>query len=138
MAKKKEVNYIWGTGRRKTSVARVRLIEGSGSIQVNGGKGLKDVDTFFGTEKERQRVRAALKAVGGEKSFDIFARVHGGGYSGQADAISLGISRALLKQTPENEAILRDGKFLTRDSRQVERKKPGQKGARKSFQFSKR
>ena len=138
MAKKKEVNYIWGTGRRKTSVARVRLIEGSGNIQVNGGKGLKDVDAFFGTEKERQRGRAALKAVGGEKSFDIFARVHGGGYSGQADAISLGISRALLKQNPENEAILREGKFLTRDSREVERKKPGQKGARKSFQFSKR
>ncbi|MAM46732.1 MAG: 30S ribosomal protein S9 [Planctomycetes bacterium] len=134
MAKKKEVNYIWGTGRRKTSVARVRLLDGSGSIQVNK----VDVDTFFGTRTQRQRVRAALKAVGGEKSFDIFVRVHGGGYSGQADAISLGIARALLKQNPENEAILREGKFLTRDSREVERKKPGQKGARKSFQFSKR
>ena len=134
MAKKKEVNYIWGTGRRKTSVARVRLLDGSGSIQVNK----VDVDTFFGTRTQRQRVRAALKAVGGEKSFDIFARVHGGGYGGQADAISLGIARALLKQNPENEAVLREGKFLTRDSREVERKKPGQKGARKSFQFSKR
>jgi small subunit ribosomal protein S9 len=134
MAKKKEVNYTWGTGRRKTSIARVRLLEGSGSIQVNK----VDVDTFFGTAKERQRVRAALKAVGGEKSFDIFARVNGGGYSGQADAISLGIARALLKHNPETEAVLREGKFLTRDSRQVERKKPGQKGARKSFQFSKR
>ena len=134
MAKKKEVNYTWGTGRRKTSIARVRLLEGSGSIQVNK----VDVDTFFGTAKERQRVRAALKAGGGEKSFDIFARVNGGGYSGQADAISLGIARALLKHNPETEAVLREGKFLTRDSRQVERKKPGQKGARKSFQFSKR
>jgi small subunit ribosomal protein S9 len=134
MAKKKEVNYIWGTGRRKTAVARVRLLEGSGSIQVNK----KDVNDFFGTEKERQRVRAVLKAVGGEKSFDVLARVDGGGYSAQADAISLGIARALLIQNPENEPILREGKFLTRDSREVERKKPGQKGARKSFQFSKR
>ena len=134
MAKKIEVNYIWGTGRRKTAVARVRLLEGSGSIQVNK----KDVNDFFGTEKERQRVRAVLKAVGGEKSFDVLARVDGGGYSAQADAISLGIARALLIQNPENEPILREGKFLTRDSREVERKKPGQKGARKSFQFSKR
>ena len=134
MAKKKEVNYIWGTGRRKTAVARVRLLEGSGSIQVNK----KDVNDFFGTEKERQRVRAVLKAVGGEKSFDVLARVDGGGYSAQADAISLGIARALLIQNPENEPILREGKFVTRDSREVERKKPGQKGARKSFQFSKR
>ena len=134
MAKKKEVNYIWGTGRRKTAVARVRLLEGSGSIQVNK----KDVNDFFDTEKERQRVRAVLKAVGGEKSFDVLARVDGGGYSAQADAISLGIARALLIQNPENEPILREGKFLTRDSREVERKKPGQKGARKSFQFSKR
>jgi small subunit ribosomal protein S9 len=134
MAKKKEVNFIWGTGRRKTSVARVRLFDGTGSIQVNK----KDVDTFFGTEKERQRVRAALKAVGGEKSFDILVRVNGGGYSAQADAISLGVARALLIPNPENESILREGKFLTRDSREVERKKPGQKGARKSFQFSKR
>ena len=134
MATKKEVNFIWGTGRRKTSVARVRLFDGSGSIQVNK----KDIDTFFGTEKERQRVRAALKAVDGEKSFDVLVRVHGGGYSAQADAISLGVARALLIQNPENESILREGKFLTRDSREVERKKPGQKGARKSFQFSKR
>ena len=134
MAKKKEVNYIWGTGRRKTAVARVRLLDGSGSIQVNK----KDVNDFFGTEKERQRVRAVLKAVGGEKSFDVLARVDGGGYSAQADAISLGIARALLIQNPENEPVLREGKFLTRDSREVERKKPGQKGARKSFQFSKR
>ncbi|MFP6737295.1 MAG: 30S ribosomal protein S9 [Planctomycetota bacterium] len=134
MAKKKEVNFIWGTGRRKTAVARVRLFDGTGSIQVNK----KDVDTFFGTEKERQRVRAVLKAVGGEKSFDLLVRVDGGGYSAQADAISLGVARALLIQNPENEPILREGKFLTRDSREVERKKPGQKGARKSFQFSKR
>ena len=134
MAKKKEVNYIWGTGRRKTSVARVRLLDGSGNIQVNK----VDVDTFFSTQTQRRRVRAALKAVGAEKSFDIFARVNGGGYNGQADAISLGIARALLKQNPENEAALREGKFLTRDSREVERKKPGKKGARKSFQFSKR
>ena len=134
MAEKKEVNFIWGTGRRKTSVARVRLFDGSGSIQVNK----VDVNAFFGTEKERQRVRAALKAVGGEKSFDILVRVHGGGYSAQADAISLGIARALLIKNSEYEPVLREGKFLTRDSREVERKKPGQKGARKSFQFSKR
>ena len=134
MAKKKEVNFIWGTGRRKTSVARVRLFDGSGSIQVNK----KDIDTFFGTEKESQRVRAALKAVDGEKSFDVLVRVHGGGYSAQADAISLGIARALLIKNSEYEPVLREGKFLTRYSREVERKKPGQKGARKSFQFSKR
>ena len=134
MAKQKEVNFIWGTGRRKTSVARVRLFDGSGNIQVNK----KDIDTFFGTEKERQRVRAVLKAVDGEKSFDVIVRVHGGGYSAQADAISLGIARALLVKNTEYEPVLREGKFLTRDSREVERKKPGQKGARKSFQFSKR
>ena len=134
MAKKKEVNFIWGTGRRKRAVARVRLFDGSGNIQVNK----VDANTFFSTEKERQRVRSAVKAVKGEKSFDVLIQVNGGGYSAQADAISLGIARALLKQNPENEAILREGKFLTRDSRQVERKKPGQKGARKSFQFSKR
>ena len=117
MATKKEVNFIWGTGRRKTSGARVRLFDGSGSIQDNK----KGIDTFFGTEKERQRVRAALKADDGEKSFAVLVRVHGGGYSAQADAISLGLARALLIKNTEYEPVLREGKFLSRDSREVER-----------------
>ena len=134
MAKKNDVSYIWGTGRRKTSIARVRLAAGSGKIVVNK----KELDDYFGTAIERLQVVAPLKAVDSLGDFDVLVTASGGGFGGQADAISLGIARALVKSNPDHEAVLREGKFLTRDAREVERKKPGQKGARKSFQFSKR
>jgi small subunit ribosomal protein S9 len=134
MAKKNDVSFIWGTGRRKTAIARVRITAGSGKIVVNK----KEFDAYFTTAIERLQVVAPLKATESTGDFDVFVNAHGGGYAAQADAISLGIARALLKSNPDYETALRDGKFLTRDAREVERKKPGQKGARKSFQFSKR
>jgi small subunit ribosomal protein S9 len=135
MAKKSEQDpYTWGTGRRKTAIARVRLQSGSGKIVVNR----LDLKKYFTTTKERAVVVAPLKAVEAEKSYDVVINANGGGYSAQAGAISLGIARALLKGNPDHEQVLRDGKFLTRDSRQKERKKYGLRGARRSFQFSKR
>jgi len=134
MAKKTEDQFIWGTGRRKTAVARVRMKSGSGKISINK----KDYKSYFGTLNEQLQVIAPLRAVDELKKYDIFVNATGGGYGAQADAISLGIARALLKVSADHEPILRDGKFLTRDSREVERKKPGRPGARRSFQFSKR
>jgi small subunit ribosomal protein S9 len=134
MAKKIENPYIWGTGRRKTAIARVRMKQGEGRVVVNQ----RELEKYFTTLQERQRVLAPLVAVGAEKSFDIAVRAGGGGISSQAGAISLGIARALLKTNPEHEHVLREAKFLTRDARQKERKKYGRKGARKRFQFSKR
>ena len=131
---KKDAGYIWGTGRRKTAIARVRLRQGKGKIVINK----KPAKEYFGTVNEQARVVAALKAVNADKSWDVLVRASGGGYMAQADAISLGVARALIKSNPDYEPALREGKFLTRDAREVERKKPGQKGARKSFQFSKR
>ena len=135
MAKKaKEDPFTWGTGRRKTAVARVRLKQGTGKIVINK----RDFDKYFTTTKERAVVIAPLKASQAEKSFDIFINTAGGGYCSQAGAISLGIARALLKSNPDHEPVLREGRFLTRDAREVERKKYGRRGARRSFQFSKR
>ena len=128
------VKYIWGTGRRKRAVARVRLIEGSGNVLINGRK----VDEFFSEDKHRNDVYAPMNATGTKESVDFLIKVHGGGYSGQAGAVVLGIARALKKFNVEFDHALREGGFLTRDSRMVERKKYGQKGARKKFQFSKR
>jgi small subunit ribosomal protein S9 len=126
--------FWWGLGRRKTSVARVRLKPGQGKMLING----KNVDDFFRKIQDRNTVHSTLKAINGEKSFDIFINVRGGGTSGQAGAAMLGIARAL-KIFDENLAVtLRDGGYLTRDSRMVERKKPGQSGARRRYQFSKR
>jgi len=127
-------NPIWGTGRRKTAVARVRLIPGEGKIVVNE----REVDAFFTEEKDRRSVLSPLVATGALKAYDIFVRVNGGGITGQADAVKLGIARALRQADPSYEQALREGKFLTRDPRMKERKKYGQKGARKRFQFSKR
>lgn len=126
--------YIWGTGRRKTAVARVRIIEGSGKIVVND----KPVEEFFTEDKHRADVFAPLNATDLRGKLDVFIRVDGGGFSGQAGAAMLGIARALKKYKPEVDHLLREGGFLTRDSRMKERKKYGQKGARKKFQFSKR
>ena len=135
MAKVKEDPYIWGTGRRKTSIARVRLKSGgTGKIMVNK----REMGDYFTTVREGDRVMAPLRTVGAEKTFDIFVNAHGGGLASQSGAISMGIARALLKANPEHEKSLRDGRFLTRDSRQKERKKYGRRGARRGFQFSKR
>ena len=134
MAKGSKQEYVWGTGRRKRSVARVRLLQGSGKIIING----RSVEKFFTEEKHRKDVFAPLDATSNLEKLDFRIRVNGGGVSGQAGAVVLGIARALKKFDPELDHTLRVGGFLTRDSRMVERKKYGQKGARKKFQFSKR
>lgn len=126
--------FFWGTGRRKSSVARVRIKPGDGKMLINK----KELEEFFCRQQDRNSVISPLKLVDGEKSFDIFVNVKGGGTSGQAGAVLLGIARALKNYDPDCLQALRDGGFLTRDSRMVERKKPGQKKARKRFQFSKR
>ncbi len=126
--------YTWGTGRRKTSVARVRIAEGKGEMKVNG----REVNNYFSEEKDRSAVVAPLKTVDLLGKFDVFANVEGGGYTGQAGAVRMGLARALLKLMPERLEALREGGHMTRDSRMKERKKYGRRGARRSFQFSKR
>ncbi len=126
--------YWWGTGRRKSSVASVRIREGSGKILVNG----RSVDDFFHQQRDRNAVRAPLIATDKMNGFDVLAKVRGGGFTGQAGAVVLGIARALRKMDPRSESNLRSGGFLTRDPRMKERKKYGLRGARRSFQFSKR
>ena len=126
--------FIWGTGRRKSSVARVRVKPGKGQLMINKVK----VDEYFKLQKDRNAVMAPLKSAGIDNSLDIFINVKGGGTTGQAGAIVLGIARALKSYDPTLMKPLRDGGYLTRDGRMVERKKPGKPGARKSFQFSKR
>ncbi|NLK41941.1 MAG: 30S ribosomal protein S9 [Planctomycetes bacterium] len=126
--------FIWGTGRRKSSVARVRIRPGSGALTING----KTVEEYFKLEKDRNAVRAPLVAAGCGQNVDVFVRVEGGGTTGQAGAVLLGIARALKSYDPTLLPVLREGGYLTRDSRMVERKKPGKAGARRSFQFSKR
>ena len=129
-----KANPIWGTGRRKSATARVRLMPGDGKILINK----REVNNYFAEEKDRQSVLSPLVATDTLTSYNIGVNVKGGGTTGQADAVKLGIARALRKVDPSLEQALRDGKFLTRDPRMVERKKYGQKGARKRFQFSKR
>ena len=126
--------FYWGVGRRKTSVARVRIRPGSGKLMINK----KEVGDYFKREQDRKAVLAPLTAVEAEKSFDVFINVKGGGTTGQAGAAHLGIARALKNYDENFIHVLRDGGHLTRDPRMVERKKPGQSGARKRFQFSKR
>ena len=126
--------HIWGTGRRKSSVARVRIRPGSGKILVNK----RQVEDYFKTERDRQAVRSPLEATKLTSSYDVWVNVHGGGLTGQADAVKLGLARALSKASPEVIGALRENNLLTRDARMKERKKPGQPGARKRFQFSKR
>jgi len=129
-----EKTVYLGTGRRKTAVARVRLSHGSGRITINR----KDLDEFFTREDHRLTVNGPLRLTKTLGRFDVTARVGGGGISGQAGAMALGIARALTKADSSLEPALRENDMLTRDSRMVERKKFGRKGARKSFQFSKR
>ena len=126
--------FWWGTGRRKSSVARVRIKPGEGKLIINK----KELGDYFPREQDRRAVKAPLVAVSAEKTFDIFVNVKGGGITGQSGAALLGVARALKNYDENYLPALRDGGFLTRDSRMVERKKPGQKGARKKFQFSKR
>ena len=128
------VHYIWGTGRRKKSIARVRIRPGTGQFVINK----KEVDVYFTEDKDREAVIAPLQAVGMLKSWDVFVNANGGGTTGQAGAVSLGLARALVKAVPDGEANLRSRGLMTRDARMKERKKYGQPGARKRFQFSKR
>jgi len=124
----------YGTGRRKRSIARVFLSSGKGEIKVNG-ESFRD---YLCRDTLATIVMQPLVAVEGEKAYDINVNVSGGGLTGQAGAIRLGISRALLEFNSDFRSILKEKGFLTRDARKVERKKPGQPGARKNFQFSKR
>lgn len=127
-------DFIWGTGRRKTSVARVRLKKGAGKIHINR----KEFDDFFCRDRDKFVARLPLKTTKNLGQYDVFVNVHGGGLSGQAGAISLGIARALYKIDQTLSESLRSAGLLTRDSRMKERKKYGQKGARASFQWTKR
>ena len=127
--------YKYGTGRRKSSVARVHLFEnGTGAITING----RDINDYFGLETLKMVVRQPLNSTDTLGKVDIVATVEGGGVSGQAGALRHGISRALLQVNPEFRPILKKAGFLTRDPRMKERKKPGLKAARRAPQFSKR
>jgi small subunit ribosomal protein S9 len=148
-ATKGKKQYHWGTGRRKTAVARVRLIEGSGKILIND----RELESYFTEDKDRSAVVAPLVATDMRNRLDVFVNVKGGGFTGQAGAVCQGVARALKEMfgpAPAAEGAaeeeqgggmakkLRDSGYLTRDGRMKERKKYGKKGARKSFQFSKR
>lgn len=128
-----EVQYL-GTGRRKESVARVRMLPGSGKIIINE----KEMDHYFGLETLKLIVRQPLVATETEGRFDVIAKVEGGGFSGQAGAIRHGIARALLQADGEYRPVLKKNGYLTRDPRMKERKKCGLKKARRAPQFSKR
>ena len=133
MAKSEKIAYI-GTGRRKSSVARVRLVEGTGKITING----KDIDEFFGMETLKVIVRQPLTVTNTSGKYDVICTVKGGGFTGQAGAIRHGIARALNEANQEYRPALKSNGFLTRDPRMKERKKYGLKKARKAPQFSKR
>ena len=133
MAKSEKIVYT-GTGRRKSSIARVRLVEGSGKITING----KDIDEFFGLETLKVIVRQPLTVTNTTDKYDVICSVQGGGFTGQAGAIRHGIARALNESNSEFRPALKTNGFLTRDPRMKERKKYGLKKARKAPQFSKR
>ena len=125
---------FYGTGRRKSSIARVRLVEGKGTITING----KNIDEYLGTDTLKVIVRQPLTATNTTDKYDVICKVQGGGFTGQAGAIRLGIARALLEANSEYRSTLKSAGFLTRDPRMKERKKYGLKKARKAPQFSKR
>ena len=134
VAKSKKIQF-WGTGRRKKSVARVRLLPaGSGNITINK----RDIDVYFGLDTLKYIVRQPLALTNTLEKYDVVVNVVGGGFTGQAGAIRHGIARALLQAEPETRAALKKAGFLTRDSRMKERKKYGLKKARRAPQFSKR
>jgi small subunit ribosomal protein S9 len=126
--------YIWGTGRRKTSAARVRIKPGTGKFLING----KEFEQFFVTADTRRQAQMPLVVTETRNNFDIWVNVAGGGITGQAGAVSLGVARALLTDNANFDKVLREHGLLTRDSREVERKKYGRHKARRSTQFSKR
>lgn len=127
-------SYVWGTGRRKTAVARVRIAPGSGKIEING----RTLNEYFTSERDRKAIFGPLEVTNTGGKLDIWVNTSGGGMMGQAGAVIMGLGRALTKYDPTCEANLRNAGFLTRDSRMKERKKYGQRGARRRFQFSKR
>jgi len=133
MANKDNIVY-YGTGRRKSSIARVRIVEGSGKITING----KDIDEFFGLETLKVIVRQPLAVTNTAAKYDVIANVKGGGITGQAGAVRHGLARALNEANAEFRPALKTNGFLTRDPRMKERKKYGLKKARKAPQFSKR
>ena len=126
--------YFYGTGRRKSSVARVRVYNGTGKVTIND----RDIDDYFGLENLKLIVRQPLALTGTTDKFDIVCRVSGGGVTGQAGAIRHGVARALLQYDEELRSELKKAGFLTRDPRMKERKKYGLKAARRASQFSKR
>jgi small subunit ribosomal protein S9 len=128
------VNLAYGTGRRKTSVARVYLREGDGQIVINGRK----IEEYFDIASRVDLVKKPLQVCDAEGKYNLLINVKGGGVNGQAGACLHGIARALVALDEGNKSVLRKNGFLTRDSRMVERKKYGQKKARRRFQFSKR
>ncbi len=127
------LQYI-GTGRRKSSIARVRLVPGNGTITING----RDVENYFDYETLRREIKRPFDITETAGKFDVIARVHGGGFTGQAGALRHGISRALINSDADLRGALKQAGFLTRDPRMKERKKYGLKKARKASQFSKR
>jgi len=129
-----ETNVFSATGRRKTATARVRLVEGSGKLIANG----RDFENYFSHENFAKQAYAPLLTVELREKVDVTVNLAGGGVSGQAGATAHGIARALQKMNPELRAALKKAGHITRDPREKERKKPGQPGARKRFQFSKR
>jgi small subunit ribosomal protein S9 len=128
------MEIINATGRRKTSVARVYVTPGKGDIRVNA----RDLKEYFLSEIHQTLVKQPLVALKAETQYDVTINVEGGGIKGQAEAVRLGIARALVLSNAENKPTLRKEGFVTRDSRMVERKKPGRRKARRKFQFSKR
>ena len=126
---------VWRTiGRRKSSVARVVISNGKGKYTINK----RNIDNYFGRDVLKMVTKQPFELLGIEGKYNVDVNVKGGGLSGQAGAIRLGISRGIEKVNPDYRQILKENGYLTRDSREVERKKPGQPGARKKFQFSKR
>jgi small subunit ribosomal protein S9 len=132
--KQPKPTYTWGVGRRKSACARVRIAPGSGKIEING----RTLNDYFTAEADRKAIFGPLEVTNTGGKMDVFANCDGGGPSGQTGAIIMGLGRALAKYDSSLEVALRGAKFLTRDSRMKERKKYGQRGARRRFQFSKR
>ncbi len=126
--------FVWGVGRRKSAVARVRIAPGNGKISVNG----RELNDYFTFERDRKAIFGPLEVTNTGGKMDVLVNATGGGPSGQTGAIILGLGRALVKYDQTLEASLRGAGFMTRDSRMKERKKYGQRGARRKFQFSKR
>lgn len=141
-AKPDKGGYVWGTGRRKSAIARVRVKpaeKGQGKFLISGPKAKnKTVEEFFSEPQHRNACYAGLEATDTKGNLDVLVSTTGGGITGQAEAILLGVSRALCGYDPSLEQTLRDKGYMTRDPREVERKKYGQRGARRRFQFSKR